>query len=121
MKIQTFNLLPPDLLLCVKENLIQNDNVSLSSLNKNFNNVYCDSAFSTYKINWTFSMKDLHLMIKHINGIETLIVDYCDIIFDAQIYFPNLKHMFVSNCKINKNNLKLYSNIETTFTNCIIY
>ena len=56
-------------------------------------------------------MKDLRLMIKHINGIETLIIDDFDIFFDAQIYLPNLKHMFIENCKINKNNLQLYSNI----------
>jgi hypothetical protein len=108
-------------LLCVKDNLKQTDNVNLSILNKNFNNVYGDCAFTTYKINRNFTMNDLKLMIKHINGIETLIIDDFDVFFDAQIYLPNLKNMFVSNCKINKNNLQLYKNNDIVFTNCVIY
>ena len=60
---KNLNLLPDDLLLCLKDNLKQTDNVNLSILNKNFNIIYGDCSFLTYKINRNFTMKDLRLMI----------------------------------------------------------
>jgi len=120
MTVDILSYLPNDLLINVNELLPITDNIILSSVNKSTYTQCRDYAFDTYKIDSTFTMAKLKLMLKHINGIHTLIVDYCDIFFVAQIHFPNLKEMWVQNCVINKSDLDLYNNVDLNFINCRI-
>jgi hypothetical protein len=120
MTVDILSYLPNDLLINVNELLPITDNITLSTVNKSTYNQCSDWAFDTYKIDSSFTMAKLKLMLKHINGIRTLIVDYCDIFFIAQIQFPNLKEMWVQNCAINKSDLELYKHLDLNFVNCQI-
>lgn len=113
--------LPTDVLLDITKYTNKNDNLQLPLISKVL--PYSHLSFKNYRIDYTFTMKTLHTLIDHIDGIEELDVDGIDIFFDCQLTFPCLRVLRVENCSVKSEVLEMYRkmNVKIVLTNCRVY
>ena len=116
------NSLPTDNLLQISDLLPDKQHSDLPLLCKSLQLPFRDLPFKRYKVDYSFTMKDLHTLINHIEGIEELEVNGLDLFFDIQLSMPRLKIINVYGCVVKAELLKMYkeTNVIVNFNNCRI-